>query len=121
MSDVTRQIPGIIQVQGREFFYIEIRSGEQFNDLIDLIFASCPAVPPPGHGGVIGEKSWITLRDGTMLFGISYKGDLDGWRKKIQVFCKESGRRLASPSNVGLIFPDGSFAPFSDCKIVLEN
>jgi hypothetical protein len=121
MNDVNRQIPGTIQVEGREFLYLEIYSGEKFSDLIDRVFASCPTVPQPQSGGVLGEKAWVTLSDDTVLFGVSYKGDLEGWRKKIQAFCKESGRRFAIPSSNGLMLADGSIVPFSHCKVVLER
>lgn len=121
VSDVACQIPGTIQVPGREFLYIETRSGQEFNQLMDLIFASCPTIPSPESGGVLGEKAWMTLPDDAVLFGISYKGDLDGWRRKVQGFCKESGRQFATPSDTGLLFPDGTTVPFSGCKVVLER
>jgi hypothetical protein len=121
VSNVNRQIPGTIQVEGREFLYLEISSGNEFSELMDRIFISCPTVPQPRSGGVLGENVWITLGDNTVLFGISYKGDLEGWRKKILAFCKENGRRFAIPSSDGLMFADGSAVPFSDCKVVLER
>src|SRR5437867_2797980 len=121
MYNMARQIPGSVQVEGREFLYVEIRSGEQFNELMDKIFACCPAATSPRSGGILGEKASITLRNDTVLLGISYKGDLEGWRTKIQGFCKESGRLFAIPSGGKLVLVDGTTVAFSDCKVVLER
>jgi hypothetical protein len=121
MSHIKRHIPGTMQVEGREFLFVEVRSNEVFTELVDKIFASCPTVSPPRSGGILEEKAWITLQDNTLLLGVSYKGDLQGWRKKIQGFCKESGRMFGIPSSDKLLLADGTSVALSDCKVVLER
>src|SRR5262245_46832339 len=93
-----RSIPGMAPIEeGREFRYVEIPSGESFSRLIDSMLRSCPEVPLPRSGGVIEEKAQIKLDDKALLLALSYRGDLAGWRQKIEAFCRQTGRRWGEP------------------------
>ena len=68
---MNRTIPGTIEVEGREFFYVEALLGECFDEILDEALAGSPGVPLPKFGGVIEEKVRILLDGGTSLMGIS--------------------------------------------------
>lgn len=118
---MSRTIPGTIDVEGREFFYVEIHDGEGFDELLDEALATCPAVPLPKAGGVIEEKARILLGSGVPLLAISYKGDLPGWRNKLESYCKFKGRKWGIASHRKLALSDGTVLEFSECEIIFEN
>lgn len=116
-----RTIPGMIEVQGREFFYAEVSAGEGFHKFVDPALESSPDVPLPKSGGVIEEKIRIRLNEDTTLLGISYKGDLEGWRGKFVAYCKTKHRKWSIVSRQKLVLSDGTALPLAGCKVTFED
>lgn len=116
-----RVIPGMIDVDGREFLYVEIRDAEDFDSIIDASLGANPDVPMPRAGGVIEEKTRLTLADGTSLLAMSYKGDLNGWRAKLTAFCAMQSRRWGTASHQVLHMSDGTTFSLRDCTASFEN
>lgn len=114
-------IPGTLKVEGREFFYIEILSAEDFNQIIDAVLTGSPDVPLPKVGGVIEEKVRIILDGGTSLLGVSYKGDLEGWKQKLLSFCRTKNRRFGIISQQKLTLSDGTEFAIDQCHIVFDR
>ena len=54
---MNQQIPGSIEVAGREFFYVETRDSERFRIAIDEALAGSPDLPLPKSGGGIEERA----------------------------------------------------------------
>ena len=117
---MSRNIPGTIEVEGREFFYIETSDGAGFRKLIDAALTGSPDVPLPNDGGVIEEKVRILLEGGTTLLGISYKGDLPGWRAKLLAYCKANHRTWGIASRQKLALSDGTELALCECEAVFE-
>jgi hypothetical protein len=118
---MSRTIPGAIDVEGREFLYVEVLAGESFPQLLDDMLSSCPDVPLPEAGGAIEEKARIILRDGTPLLAISYKGDLPGWRTKLISYCEAKGRMWGVPADRRLSLSDGTALPLADCVVIFDQ
>lgn len=61
-----RAIPGMMEVEGREFFYAEVSAGEGFNDFVNPALKCSVELPLPSGGDVTGpQKSWhIALSPG---------------------------------------------------------
>lgn len=116
-----RNIPGLIVVEGREFFYIETTEGDEFFQLLDKAFTSCKDMPMPQDGGVIEEKAHIVLEDGKSLLAISYKGDLEGWRRILTSYCETDGRKWGIASNQKLLLSDGTELDLGSCNIVFDE
>ncbi len=114
-------IPGSIEVEGREFFYVEIRGNEQFRTVIDGALAGSPHVPLPKSGGVIEEKAKILLGGSPSLLGISYKGDLAGWRAKLVAYCKATHRKYGIVTRQKLGLSDGTELSLGECKVVFDS
>jgi hypothetical protein len=121
MDTNKRPIPGTLQSQDRDFLYVEVRSGESFGDLIERVFDCTPAIPSPVSGGVVEEKVRVTTKDKLTLLGISYRGDKDGWKKKIQGFCTQEGRKYGIPQVDRLSFPGGEEIPFAECQVEFDR
>lgn len=103
-------IPGTQEVKGREFMYIESKANETFHQLANSVSTICPELAMPKSGGAIEEKVRIRLTDGTSLMGVSYKGDVEGWRKRFVGICTASARKYGSIREGRLVLSDG-FSP----------
>ncbi len=104
-----RPIPGTQEVEGREFMYIESTERETFDRLLDSVFINCPSIAMPRSGGVVEEKVRVNLKNGILLIGISYRGDIEEWRAKFAEFCEKSGRTFGFIKE-GRLFLSGGFS-----------
>lgn len=118
---MTRTIPGTIDVEGREFLYIETTSGEEYFQLLNEALASCPDVPMPQSGGMMEEKAHVTLEDGSSLLAVSYKGDIPRWRRKLTAFCESTGRKWGVASNHRITLSDGTEIDLSSSEVRFEQ
>ena len=116
-----RSLPGTIHVQGREFLYIESPRGEGFAQMLARVLSQSPDVRLPKSGGVVEEKARIVLSDNTPFVGVSYKGDLDGWRAKIVRFCEANGRRWGTVRGGRFVTSDTKETSLADCEIEFEG
>lgn len=115
---MTRQIPGTIPLEeGREFRYIQ---GNQINrfekELFNQLFDSVTE-PLAKHGGVISENCVITTPNKNIFYGISYRGDIDGWRKDFECGAHNLSLLFAWIENNNLIDSSGKEHPLSECDI----
>jgi hypothetical protein len=117
---MSRSVPGSIDVEGREFMYVEVSGKEIFSQLLSEVLSSCPGIPLPASGGTIEEKARITLQDNTSLLAISYKGDLSGWRKKIIAFCEDKRKKWGIPRHSSLALSDGTDLPLHENNVAFE-
>ncbi|MBX7105963.1 MAG: hypothetical protein K1X57_17910 [Gemmataceae bacterium] len=118
---MNRTIPGIIEVEGREFFYFETLAGEGFDEILDEALAGSTDLPLPKSGGVIEEKVRILLDSNVSLLGVSYKGDLAGWRAKLVAYCNAKHRKWGNVSEQKLVLSDGRELVLGECDVVFDG
>jgi hypothetical protein len=118
---MSRGIPGAIEVEGREFFYVEALDGERFRHIIDEALNGSPDVPSPTYGGVIEEKARIILDGGMSLLGVSYKGDLAGWRAMLVAYCNAKHRKWGIVSRQKVALSDGTELALGECEVVFDS
>lgn len=116
-----RTIPGMIEVEGREFFYVQVLFGEGFGEIIDGALAGSPELPLPKSGGVIEEKVTILIDPKTSLLGISYKGDLVGWRTKLVAYCNAKHRKWGIVSRQKLMLSNGEELDLGECNVRFDD
>jgi hypothetical protein len=102
-----RTIPGTQEVEGREFLYIESSAEETFHQLVNAVLTVCAKLALPSSGGTIEEKVRLKPMNGPSLMGVSYKGDVDGWRTRFVEFCITTGRCYGSIREGRLFLSDG--------------
>ena len=108
-----RNIPGTIYVEGRKFIYIECESLAAFDDVFFNIGIFGDS-PPPTGGGMINENIVITTPYGKKFCGVSYKGDLEGWERKINECIQELDIECA-------VIEDQYFVPRKNKKTLLSE
>lgn len=117
---VRQAIPGTQEVRGREFMYVERREGETFHQIVDRAF-DARSIARPGAGGAVEQKVQIMLKDGVSLIGISYNGDIEGWRAGFVGFCAATGRKHASIKQGRLLVSDGSSSWLEELEVTFEK
>jgi hypothetical protein len=115
-------VPGFIGEieEGTEVIYVEASDQENFRLLVDGAIESRPGNTPLPSGGVLEEKTRVRLPDGTWLLGMSYRGDLPGWRELIVSFCKRNEKKWAFPRGEALAVSDGHETPLMYCDVLYE-
>ncbi len=117
---VRRTIPGTQAVKGREFMYIESAEGETFHQIVNRVF-DARSIARPKAGGAMEEKARIKLKDGVSLKGISYKGDIEGWRAGFIGSCVATGRKYGSIKQGRLFISDGSSSLLEELEVTFET
>jgi hypothetical protein len=113
--DRERKIPGTIPSDTRKYIYIADDGTKrdfkmQFHKITENVS------PRNAQYGGMGEEGFrIYLPDGSLFHGISYKGDLEGWRKDIELGAKNLNLPTAVIQDNNIIISDGRSFKLSDC------
>jgi hypothetical protein len=114
---MTRSLPGTVDVEGREFIYVESLNAHDLACLADEMFSACATAPLPHSGGIIEGKAQIMLPDKTSFLAFSYKGDLQGWKTKVVSYCKANGRKWGFVRNGLFVTSAGKEVFLADCEV----
>ena len=68
-------------------------------------------------GGVISENCKLWLPTGELFHGLSYKGDIEGWREQIKQGAEQLGLLIGKIYKNKIELLDGRSYALSDCKI----
>ena len=126
MDNSNEHIPGVIKVEGREFLYIaddgedffrkkkgsKVKKESLFSKLTSLFFMA-------KEGGALTENCKICLPTNELFHGLSYKGDIEGWRKGITLGATHLGLLTAKIAEGNIEVSDGRVYALSDCKVEL--
>jgi hypothetical protein len=112
-------IPGTKAVSGMEFVYLGHNEKrfprEQFEDLMQHLNP-----PYPKSGGASNYGCQLTLPDGTVFHAVEYHGDLEGWRKQIELGVQRAGLPLARIVEGRLVISDGRAVPLGQCEATFK-
>ena len=126
MDNSNEHIPGVIKVEGREFLYIaddgedffrkkkgsKVKKESLFSKLTSLFFMA-------KEGGALTENCKIWLPTNELFHELSYKGDIEGWRKGITLGATHLGLLTAKIAEGNIEISDGRVYALSDCKVEL--
>lgn len=111
-----RTVPGLNPVEGVEFVYYQddkkVKPKKLFKSLLDGVNPRSAK-----KGGRVSDSCNVVFPDGSLFRAMSYHGDLEGWRRDIEVGAKILGLLLARIESDQFIISDGRSIPLSDCKI----
>jgi hypothetical protein len=113
-----REIPGSTPVEWREYRYISDAGDNNLfeNGLLNKLISQIEP-PVPTSGGAITEKCKLWLPSGELLHALSYKGDIDGWRKQIELGAKKLGLFTGKIVGDSIFLSDERCYQLSDCQI----
>ena len=112
-------LPGIEPVEGREFRYLEWQSTDGFRELFPKISAFGESALP-SHGGILNEESTIILPTGERFFGLSFRGDLEGWDRKVFDCADANGVRVGRITERKLVISDGMEVALDRCEVQVD-
>jgi len=103
-------------METREFKYLESEEGISFEEVFPQIIKLSGA-PLPKSGGMINENRLIILPEGIRLHGVSYKGDLEGWRRIIHQFCEVKNLQYGDIDSGMIVTNRGRRQALDDCVV----
>ncbi len=115
---IKREVPGMIPVEWREYRYVSDDGSEHFvkNGLFSRV-TNCIEPLIPKSGGVLSENCKLRTPDERLFHALSYKGDLDGWRKQIEKGAECLGLITGEVINEKLVLTTGEVYNVEDCYI----
>ncbi len=120
-----REIPGLHPVEWREFRYVLDDGNDYFmgksrqsrkQSLFDKIAGQIQP-PIPQNGGVITENCKLWLPTEELFHGLSYKGDIEGWKRQIEEGAKQLGLLSAKIEDNKIQLSDNRSYNLSDCRV----
>lgn len=114
-----RVVPGTLAVAGREFLFVGCNadlSERELGDEFHKVLSASPFTPRDGSAALT-ENCTLTLPSGECFFGLSYKGDIEGWRRKAIEGARALGRRTATVEGGALTIDDGRRVSVKDCAV----
>ena len=115
---MSRNIPGTIPVIGREFLYVQCADVSAFEAFFSQV-GTIGSAPPPKKGGMLNESARLVLPDGRQVFAISFKGDLEGWRRKIYECASELGAVIGHVERDAIRLNSSERYSLSECQAYL--
>jgi hypothetical protein len=96
-------IPGLKIVEPREFRYILVNENEKYRGKKGIFrkiitIHEDPIVSVSG-GGVMEENFIIVIPNGEKYYGLSYRGDIEGWRNTIEKNAELENRKFGKIIN----------------------
>lgn len=122
----TRVIPGLPPLEiGREFCYIADDGNDYFvpknrqSRKPCLFFKITTQINPPisQNGGAMAENCKLRLPTNELFHALSYKGDIEGWRKQIELGAEQLGLLTGKIVGNNIELSDGQVFPLSECKV----
>ncbi|GGF31549.1 hypothetical protein GCM10011611_42120 [Aliidongia dinghuensis] len=111
-----RVIPGTVDVKGIEYVYFSDNGKGSFRKQF-LTLGQNMSRPVQEHGGIISQACRITIPDGTLFHGLSYRGDMEDWRLQMRESTEALGLLLARIEGDRLVISDGRSVPLAECKV----
>jgi len=113
-----RAIPGRESVEGREVRYL-LDDGRELFDILFKKLVRYINPPIPQMGGAIVEGCRIMLPSGQTFQAVSYKGDIDGWRRQIERGAEALKVPIARIEEGSLILDDVA-VPLTQCSVMFD-
>lgn len=110
-------IPGVNIGEEREYRYIQ---GNYIKDFEEELFSYLFDVvddPQIQYGASLSANCKITTPDGDIFYGLSYRGDIEGWRKDFESGAKKLSLLFAIIEDKYLIDSLGRKYLLSDCQV----
>jgi hypothetical protein len=104
-------------VSGREYAYIECMTPERFKKMFFTI-GDHAGSPLPTSGGIINEEATIRLPGGRLMCAVSYRGDMEGWRRMASEWCKDQMIMFGVVQGQVIVLSNGEEFALTDCELV---
>jgi hypothetical protein len=107
-------LPGFVPVEWREHRYVEIAPevGTGRGWLARFLEIDAPL---PSGGGCVEEGILLRTPEGAAYLGLSYRGDIPGWRRYVEEAARERGVRVARIDEAHLVDDDGHRVALDVC------
>jgi hypothetical protein len=116
-------IPGLEINGNREFRYFSMNENEKikgrnsmFNKITTLYEEPFP------EGGALAENFIIVIPNGEKYYGLSYHGDIDGWRKQIEKNAESQNKKIGRIIDTDtFLLNDNTKCNLKDCEFFVHG
>jgi hypothetical protein len=106
----------MIEVEGREFAYLECLDPEGFFKKDFSAIGTHAGSPLPVSGGMITEEAAVRLPDGRLMCAVSYRGDIEGWRRVVTEWCRNRAILFGVVQGGNIVLDNGERHALSKCE-----
>lgn len=109
-------LPGFVPVEWREHRYVQV-DGEKpaSQGWLAAFLDNAAGAPLPASGGCIDERVLLRTPDGQVFAGLSYRGDIEGWRACIDASARRLRSSVARIDGDDLLLEDARRYRLEDC------
>ncbi len=119
-TNIERIIPGKSAVEGREYIYISDNGKNEFSKIFNTLTEQVKPRNATSGGAIVeGCKIWLPDNEG-LFHAISYKGDVEGWRKDFELGAKALNLLIAKIKDNNIVISNEKSFNLSDCIIELD-
>lgn len=110
-------LPGTVPVAGKEFRYFSDDGRHTVRKQFDRLTL---AVDPPNakFGGATSQRCKLLAPDNSVFHGLSYHGDLEGWRRDVEEGARILGLLLGRIEDGHLVLSDGRSFSLGECRAI---
>ena len=119
-----RIIPGLPPLEeGREYRYVADDGNDYFvkksrqSRKQSLFGKITTLIPISQYGGAMAENCKLWLPTNELFHALSYRGDIDGWRKQIELGAEQLGLLTGKIVEDNIELSDGRVYALSECKV----
>jgi len=110
------ELPGFVAREWREFRYVQVAEAAAssrgwFHEFLDVT----ETLPLPAEGGCVEERVVVRTPDGLVFAGLSYRGDIEGWRRYVESIARHRHCLVALIQGNELACSDGRRYQLADC------
>jgi hypothetical protein len=112
-------MPGTITRVGQEIVYVSDDGRSDFSNLFSRLTKNI-APRHAKHGGKTSQGCRLWLPDGSLFHPVGYHGDIEGWRKDIELGAQQLGLLVARIKDENIFVSDGRSFPIAKCKVEFD-
>jgi hypothetical protein len=102
----------------REVVFVESITDGDVSCILNGLATADPDLPAPQSGGIIEDGTLLVSKSGKRFWGVSYRGDLRGWRDLLAAYCKKANLKWGIVKGKHLQMSDGHVLPIDECTII---
>jgi len=114
-----RDLPGFVPVDWREHRYVQVDGEEPASQgWLAAFLDDAAGAPLPASGGCTEERVLLRTPDGRVFAGLSYRGDIEGWRAYVGTAAGVRSALVARIDGAWFVLNDGDCCSLEDCDRV---
>jgi len=113
-------LPGTRPRDSGKVIYVLVPAGADPSDAFDEVTSRIDP-PIPKNGAVLLEHWLVRTPDREVFSSLYFHGDVEGWRKQIELGATQLGRKMAKVEGDRFVVLGGPAFLLTDCSVTLDG